>query len=221
MPICRGNWISRASHLLTPRGWEGLATALFLFMLVAAGYVREASGGSVDPNSSRDAERKIDKVYYADGALFSETNLFSDKYNGFYKTYYKNGQLAAEIRYKDGWQIYDKAFAEAGQPVFRNGPFQTYYASGQVASIGEYKNDMKNGTETFYYYDGRTVVDIWHYLNGRQVGQHIRNDAAGNFVYADDWGYPTYYVESLQVVIYGLTGLIFMLAGALLFQKNY
>ena len=155
-------------------------------------------------------ERKIEKVYYLDGALFSETDLFSDKYNGFYKTYHRNGQIATEIHYKDGFQIYDKAFDEQGRPMIRNGIFKTYYADGHLASLGEYRNDLKNGEEKFYYYDGSTIVDIWHYMNGRQVGEHIRNDNYGHFLSRDDWGYPMYFVRVLQNTIFLLGGLVIL-----------
>lgn len=192
-----------------------LTSTLFLLLFAVNAY---CSTGVYEP-AWDDPARNIEKVYNEDGSVFSETNLFSDRENGFYRTFHKNGKLAAEIRYKTGFQIYDKAFDENSQPIFRNGIFKTYYASGQLCSIGEYQNDMKNGTETFYYYDGTTVVDIWHYMNGRKVGSHIRNDAAGNFVTEEDWGYPSYYVDSLKVVIGGQLFLIMLAAFGLIRVK--
>ena len=76
---------------------------------------------------------------------------------------------------------------------------------------------VREGVDIFY--DGKTIVDIWHFLNGRQVGSHIRNDAAGNLVYKQDWGYPTYYVEFLMRIIYGLIAVIVSLAGYI-FLRN-
>jgi hypothetical protein len=142
--------------------------------------------------------RKIDKAYYDADSVFSETDLFSDRNNGFYKTYHRNGRLRSEVRYKNGWLIYDKAFNEQGQPVFRSGIVKDYYANGVLSEVGHYRNDQQEGEATYYYYDGKTVVDIWHYLNGRQAGYHIRNDAQGNFVFREDWGYPSYHVEKLE-----------------------
>ncbi len=157
------------------------------------------------------SERKIDKVYNTDGTVFSETNLFSDRNNGFYRTFHRNGKLATEIRYKDGLQIYDKAFDDQGQPLIRNGIVRTFYANGQTASMGQYRNDLKNGKEEFYYYDGTTVVDIWHFMNGRKVGLHTRNDAQGHFISEEDLGYPTYYVRKLEKIIWKLSVLVALL----------
>ena len=69
---------------------------------------------------------------------------------------------------------------------------------------------MKNGEEKFFFYDGVTVVDIWHYMNGRQVGEHIRNDNYGHFLSRDDWGYPMYFVRVLQNTIFLLGGLVIL-----------
>ena len=158
--------------------------------------------------------RKIDRVYYLDGTVQSETDLFSDKYNGFYRTFHKNGQLDTELRYQNGWLIYDKAFDEAGRPLFRNGSVTTYYADGHLYEVSEYRNDKKHGTEKIYYYDGTTLVDVWHYFDGRQADIHKRFDANGNFVYSEDWGYPTYYVKNLQSIVVTLTALVvFLLIG--------
>jgi len=157
-------------------------------------------------------QREISKVYYEGGELFSETDLFSDVNNGFYRTYHRNGQLQSEVRYKNGWQIYDKAFDEAGRPLFRNGPVNNYYGGGNVLSdIVNYKNDKKDGIGTYYYYDGRTVVDVWHYMDGVQVGIHTRNDQSGQLRYREDWGYPTYYVIRLRKMIAVLSAVVAIL----------
>ena len=148
-------------------------------------------------NNPDEKPRKIERVYYSDGGIQSETNLFSDKNNGFYKTFHKNGQLETELRYKEGWLVYDQAFDQKWRSIFRNGMIKTYYANGNLYTESEYKNNRRNGIEKIYYYDGKTLVDVWHYLNGRQAGIHIRNDANGNFVFEEDWGYPAYYVIGL------------------------
>lgn len=159
-------------------------------------------------NSYGQEPRKIDEVFDLKGRLYSQTDLFSDKNNGFYKIYHPNGRLASELRYKDGWQVYDKAFDEDGNPIIRKGVINTYYADGHLESTGMYRNDQKQGVHKYFYYDGTTVVDIWHYLDGRQVDYHIRNDANGNFLYQEDKGYPTYYVKKLQSAVMILAALL-------------
>ena len=156
--------------------------------------------------------RKIERVFAVGGQLYSKTDLFSDRYNGFYKVYHHNGQLSTEVRYKDGWQIYDKAFDVEGRPLLRNGIVKEYYGNGTtLASQGRYRNDMKHGEFKYYGYDGVTVVDVWHYMKGRKVGSHIRNDASGRLVLEDDWGYPTEYVEKLKYAIAILTAAVLLL----------
>lgn len=166
-------------------------------------------------------DKRISKVYYGDGRVYSETDLFADRYNGFYKTFHPNGQLATEVRYKDNHQVYDKAFDEQGRPLFRNGMVREYYAGSNIlACEAEYRHDQKNGKQVCYYYDGKTVVDIWHYMNGRRVGAHIRNDASGNFVSEEDWGYPTDYVRKLQMIIVILGGLLILCLGLLYIRRK-
>jgi len=167
--------------------------------------------------------REIDKVYYEDGvAVFSETDLFSDRNNGFYSTFYRNGRLKSEVRYKNGWEIYDKAFDERGRPVIRNGPVKNYYGGGNVLSdIVHYKNDKKHGVGTYYYYDGKTVVDVWHYFDGVQAGIHTRNDQFGNLRYREDWGYPTQYVQHLRRIIALLSFCLVLLAAGLFALIGY
>ena len=50
--------------------------------------------------SQDDQGRKIDEVFDLQGKLFSQTNLFSDRNNGFYRTFYPDGSLAKEIIYR-------------------------------------------------------------------------------------------------------------------------
>ncbi len=167
--------------------------------------------------------RKIEKVWYDQGHLFSETDLFSDRNNGFYKTYHRNGQPRTEVRYKNGWLIYDKAFDESGQPIIRQGEVKDFYADGTLCEVVRYKNDKKEGEAKYFFYDGKTVVDVWHYLNGRQAGIHTRNNAQGQFVYQEDWGYPSGYVQKLKRVIQGLSALAILLItliGLLLFRRT-
>ncbi len=165
-------------------------------------------------------ERPIDKVYYTNGDLFSSTDLFSDRNNGFYNTYHHNGALATTTIYQDGLEIVDKAFDEQGKQIKRNGTFKTYYADGTVASSGTYRKDLKNGTFKFFYYDGKTVVDVWHYLNGHKVGEHIRNDEQGKFRFREDLRYPSYYVRHLENTIMILCGMIFLYFLSFFFYKK-
>lgn len=161
--------------------------------------------------------RKIDKFYDGEGNLFSETDLFSDPSNGFYRSYHRNGRVALEVRYRNGLVTHDKAFDEKGRPIFRQGKVKTYYANCHLASVEHYRNDAKNGKAVYYNTDGVTVVDIWNYMDGRKVGEHIRNDRYGHFSYSEDWGYPATYVQKFQNIIkilggflvLGLSGLIF------------
>ena len=146
-------------------------------------------------------ERKIDKVYRFDGSVFSETNLFSDRYNGFYITYHNNGGIDTELRYKDGELIYNKAFDEKGNPIHREGLSKTHYANGNLYEEINYRNDIKNGLEKIYYYDGKTLVAQGNYWNNRRVGKHKVYDESGHFIEEVDRGYPTAYVQKFYKTI--------------------
>jgi antitoxin component YwqK of YwqJK toxin-antitoxin module len=160
----------------------------------------EIQDGSI--HQPDEAKRKIEKVYYLNGSLFSETDLFSDRYNGFYKTYHKDGGIDTELRYKDGRIIYNQAFDRQGRPIYRHGLIKTYYADGSLYEEIFYKKDMKNGLEKVYYYDGKTVVAQGHYWNNRKVGVHQICDPAGRLREEIDWGYPTGYVRNLYKTIW-------------------
>ncbi len=173
---------------------------------------------AISPSCS--AERPIDKVYYTNGDVFSETNLFSDRNNGFYNTYHHNRQMATTTVYQDGKEILNRAFDEEGKPIIRNGTFKTYYADGTVASAGKYRNDLKNGEFKYYFYDGVTVVDVWHYWNGTKVGEHVRNDQNGKFVSSEDLGYPSQYVQELEGTILVLGGVVALFFLCFVFYKD-
>lgn len=155
--------------------------------------------------------RKIDKVYREDGSVFSETDLFSDRYNGFYRTFHKTGEIDTELRYKDGQIIYNKAFDPDGNPLQREGLIKTSYANGNLYEEINYKNDMKNGLEKIYYYDGKTLIVEGKYWNNRRVGVHKIYDESGRFKEKVDWGYPQEYVWNLYKTVGFLGGICLIL----------
>lgn len=170
-------------------------------LIDSAGNVASLRPNGPIVGSQDDQGRKIDEVFDLQGKLFSQTNLFSDRNNGFYRTFYPDGSLAKEIIYRGGWEVSDKAFDPSGQPLKREGMVETHYADGSLESVGKYYHDLKQGEFKSFYYDGMTVVDRWQYLDGRRVGIHVRNDSNGNFLFQEDWGYPTSYVRKLQNII--------------------
>ena len=104
--------------------------------------------------------------------------------NGYYKEYYKEGQL-----YKSG-------FYKSGQ---KSGLWTTYDMrwTGQISSTMEYSNDKMNGSYKqwcwekskrylcgdYIYKDGNEVSAIKYYSNGNKASQ---NDANGYFEWFED-----------------------------------
>ena len=201
--------------------WTGVLMKILIYMILflvvllnsVTVWAENPPSGCV---SGLEIPRKIEKVYYLDGALFSETDLFSDRYNGFYRTFHPNGRLASEVRYKNGFQIYDKAFDDEGNPIHREGVVRTHYADGTLYEATEYHNDKKNGRERIYYYDGTTLVAERFYSDGRKVDVHKIYDEAGRFMEDEDWGYPTSYIDELRRERNAFAGLCLLLVGAVL-----
>lgn len=150
-------------------------------------------------------------MYYPEGSLFSETNLFSG-HSGFYRTFHKNGTLAEEKCYdavsvakEHAWEeTSDRAWGENGNPLVREGLIKTYYANGALNEETEYKNDKKNGRQRVYYYNGKTIVAERYFLENKRVGIHTTYDGSGHLVQEEDWGYPTWYTEQLRTTISSL-----------------
>ncbi|MES2516393.1 MAG: hypothetical protein V4580_19720 [Bacteroidota bacterium] len=87
--------------------------------------------------------------------LKSETTEYKgDEKINSEKTYYPNGQIAAETPYVNNVQ---------------HGLFSKYFVSGAVSMKGYYVNDNMEGY-WFYYDRGGPLSEIRHYVNGEQVG---------------------------------------------------
>jgi antitoxin component YwqK of YwqJK toxin-antitoxin module/CHAT domain-containing protein len=98
-------------------------------------------------------------------------------------TFYENGRLRFRHHYRKGiaW-----------------GPAEEYYVSGQLSSKGDYSNDRKSGTWTFYFEDGKLAAtvpyrdDLW---NGPALFNHPNGslDHRGNYVNEKSEGKHEYF----------------------------
>lgn len=64
--------------------------------------------------------------------------------NGFYKSYYKNGQMESEGNYTDGKQ---------------HGSWKYYYENSQLQSEGSFNNDIPTGIWKEYDEDGNLISE--------------------------------------------------------------
>lgn len=104
----------------------------------------------------------VEKWYYENGKLMSETPYKDNKANGVDKMYYENyenGRLMGEARYKNDKQ---------------NGVAKWYYANGRLMGKARYKNGKRNGVEKAYYSSSEPFADvIWN--NGEITSAKCHN----------------------------------------------
>jgi len=101
------------------------------------------------------------------------------KKEGYWESYYDNGQLWIKCFYKNGeldgyWEkyfdngnLYSKGSYINGE---RDGIWEEYYYNGQLESKGSFKNDKKDGIWEEWFYDG----DFW-YEGEWDMGKYIRD----------------------------------------------
>lgn len=91
------------------------------------------------------------------------------------KTYYPNGNLKAEVAYKN---------------LKRNGIEKNYYENGQLEEIGNNLNDLEDSTWLSYFPNG-SIEEVVNYKNGRVIGEafyYYRNKQVEKFIFNDEKG---------------------------------
>jgi len=118
--------------------------------------------GSLKHQIEKIGELFISKHHYESGELRDERQLE----NGYYKEFYKEGQLKVVANYVNG-ELYGvwKSFDEEGTLVwevsylngYRNGGYRQYFDNGNLKLNGTMINDKKKGEEKRYTIDGQLV----------------------------------------------------------------
>lgn len=93
----------------------------------------------------------VEKEYYENGKLMSETPYKDNKANGVDKMYYENGRLMGEARYKNGKRNgVEKAYYSSSEPfadiVYNNGEItSTKCHNGSIPTNAQLHNFSKSG----------------------------------------------------------------------------
>ena len=98
----------------------------------------QEEGNQTNPSSNpQPTASKADyQEYYESGKLKIEGNYdANNQRHGLWVSYYENGQKWSESVYKNG---------------LKNGHSITFFPNGNVRYVGDYKEDKKTGTWTFY-----------------------------------------------------------------------
>jgi antitoxin component YwqK of YwqJK toxin-antitoxin module len=128
--------------------------------------------------------------YYDDKTIKSEYNLLNGKFNGAFKFYHENGNIQKISKYSNdilsGKVIeYDENGSKSAEYNVSNDKkngLLTYFENNKISYTANYKEDMKNGLYTGFYYD-----DTTNNLYSKEIGQFINNEKNGTWT--------TYYID--------------------------
>lgn len=121
----------------------------------------------------------LDRYWYDDGSLNSETNYSDGREQGEVKRWFKNGQLHSNVYYEDGEPDgYYEEFAEDGTPTIlgnydrgrRQGEWYEYIPESGIYDYSEYSNGERRGLYERFA-DNGTLLESGNFLHGVVEGQ--------------------------------------------------
>ena len=120
-------------------------------------------------NRKEDIKKGLYKYCYNNGQVSDIFYSTNGKLNGYYKTYYENGQLnyICSYTYTD-----DK----------KNGIYKRYYKNGQLYIICSYTDDERNGEYKSYHKNGQ-LKEICSYIDGKINGEYKKYNDNGQLEY--------------------------------------
>lgn len=121
-------------------------------------------------------------TYHDSGVISARGTIRDSIFDGLWKYYHENGQLAAEHLYKKGIKNVLNTYDQNGSPmvVKGNGIHQTYYLSGALMSEGNYLDGLQEGPwKIFYDNDSYTLLDQTEYVKGKEEGKTSRYNYYG------------------------------------------
>lgn len=128
--------------------------------------------------------------YYDDYTIKSEYNLLNGKLNGAYKFYYENGNIKKTVNYSNGVMNgkvieYDENGIKTAEYNSSNGKTNgllTYFEDNKISYTANYKDDLKNGLYTNFYYNDETQN-----LFLKEIGKYVNDEKNGTWT--------TYYIN--------------------------
>ncbi|HSJ67102.1 MAG TPA: toxin-antitoxin system YwqK family antitoxin [Anditalea sp.] len=122
-------------------------------------------------------------VTYHDNGKISARGAIKDSiFDGMWKFFHENGQLAAEHLYNKGEKKVLNTFDPKGSPLVikGNGIHQSYYSSGALMEEGSYKDGVQEGSwKIFYDNDNYTLMDQTDYVDGKEEGKSFKYNYYG------------------------------------------
>jgi antitoxin component YwqK of YwqJK toxin-antitoxin module len=106
------------------------------------------------------------RTYYKNGQLNTEVNMKDGKLNGILKTYFENGQLKGEMNYIDG---------------VIEGYTKTYFENGQLKLDANMRDGEPEGSNKVYYENGQLRGEV-NYKNGKRNGIFKEYDNSGKLI---------------------------------------
>lgn len=149
----------------------------FLFIIILLFNLTVYGQDTIRQFNTNDSSKLI-KEYIID----NETQ----KPNGFFKEYDRNGELKTHIEYKNGlmWNIFlvkDKnnhQIIDFGTFKDGNGTIKSFKDKDIISSVREYKNGVLNGLSIKYHNNGEVSMK-GNYYNGNRCGTWYRYNNDG------------------------------------------
>lgn len=129
-------------------------------------------------------ENGLFKEYDESGNIEAEYSMSNGELNGSLKTYYSNGKLKRSGNYLKGEEHgnfveYDEYGNKEAEYVMANGMKNgvlKVYEDGKIDVSTTFKDDIKNGQRTEYYYNDETGK-----LQLKQIGEYLNDEKNGTW----------------------------------------
>lgn len=140
-------------------------------------------------------ESKYTRFYYPNGQISSEGPMINGKPDGYWITYYVTGIKKSEGKRKNfildsTWVFYNQVGDTLEKINYKNGKKNGFYykyayngnkPDGYIAIKELFVNDLREGTGTYYYADGKIRLTI-PYKEGKKEGIAREYDREGNII---------------------------------------
>jgi hypothetical protein len=149
------------------------------------------------PESSLETD-KLYKEYYGTTEIVKlEGQIYKNKPNGIWKSYYENGRIKSSVNYKDGLIEGEAFFYYDGdtktmkaEAIFvqdnLEGIYTEYYDNGTQKANMNYEKGLAEGKAEFYYPNGKMKIEA-NFKEGTKDGRWVYYDEKGKEAGKEKW----------------------------------